>query len=1250
MDGKQDGPDTTSIKPMSSLRAKFESMAKEQPDTAPVTPVGAKPAALLGVRGTSPTARLGTTDGGRRSVDMGVRSTPSGQSLLAPSPTSQRSHIPGGTAGVRPASMVSLTPTKPSPPTVKVNSPRSPHKTFSLDLRPAASGTLMAPLLAPLTPDRTGDSAGKGHARNISRTTTPALEARMGAFLQAADTPKTPGAEDMAPPPLPDNKPKSDAKSDPTPGPPSFNRAAKPKVPVKPPVLAKKPSNLSPHEPGSDFADKTPSPFTTPPSSGSSSPQLNLASTSQQPARGGLHTSAVNRIRADSNASWVQRVRGDSDASLTGRARAESNTSTASFVEPSSLPDDWFPHSNRPSSRDHEPRHLQRAPTMPARYTGMNGRGARSTENLGEDVPRLPTRPELQSRTGRVSPPKPRSGRTSPLKTQMLPPRRSVDGLRRAASRTGPEAAPRIPAVPTTRINTKSALSQGFGSAASSPATATPTRPPAIPAPRRSVDNRRSLDRRREPPPPLSAVNGKSHDDQEEVIPFASSEQGVALSDYPDGTRANRRAPKFKQRPWHIPTEYDTRLFAVCGEYVCTTGYITKVWNFTTGEQLLHMEHRDNTKVTSIVFKPSPDVQHEGDRIWIGTNAGDIHEIDVPSQQVVKSKIAAHNRREVIRMYRYASELWTLDDGGELLVWKPDPKGMPSLDSQYNNWRVPKGHSFSIACGKQLWIAAGKEIRAFAPSALSDTEYQLTRSPLSQPGTGDVTAGATLNHRQELIYFGHSDGKVSIYNRRDFSCQAVVNVSVYRISCMAGVGEYLWAGYSTGMAYVYDTSTTPWMIRKDWKAHEKQMCSIVADSSAMWKIGRLNVVTLGLDNFLRIWDGMLQDDWLEARMQVRDSEFCRFRELTAAVLTWNAGACKPGHLQHSPEDNTFFRDYLTAREPPDIFIFGFQELVDLEDKKVTAKSFFKSKKKEPDEQQHMSSQYRAWRDYLGKSLDDFMPASASYTLVHTASMVGLFTCIFVKSTERPRIRNIHASEVKRGMGGHHGNKGAIIVRMVLDDSSICMVNCHLAAGQTQTMHRNNDIAEILEANTLPSYPLHDGEVAQHSDVFASGGDGSMVMDHEICILNGDLNYRIDTMGRDSVIKHVQQGNLARLLERDQLLLSRRKNPGFRLRAFQENQIKFAPTYKYNVHTDQYDTSEKRRAPAWCDRILYRGLGRVKMDEYRRWDQIRVSDHRPVSGRLQLRVKTVDPDKREIVWDKCRKEYESVQQRIARAAQ
>lgn len=140
-------------------------------------------------------------------------------------------------------------------------------------------------------------------------------------------------------------------------------------------------------------------------------------------------------------------------------------------------------------------------------------------------------------------------------------------------------------------------------------------------------------------------------------------------------------------------------------------------------------------------------------------------------------------------------------------------------------------------------------------------------------------------------------------------------------------------------------------------------------------------------------------------------------------------------------------------------------------------------------------------------------------------------------------------------------QGALILRFILDDSSLCFVNCHLAAGQSQTAHRNNDIAAILESEVLPV----ENSLTTRANHFVSGGDGTMIMDHEICILNGDLNYRIDSIPRNVIIEDIRNNNLAKLLERDQLLASRRKNPGFRLRSFTEAPITFAPTYKYDLY-------------------------------------------------------------------------------------
>jgi hypothetical protein len=1254
MADNEEGTDASSIKPVSSLRSRFENLGKDTE----------KPA--------SPVASLAP----ETAISNGRSRTP--ERRRTPSPTPPPKNIGGLQSGVRkrapsppkarPVSMMPVTPSQKSPPMLTVDSPQSLGNDASIQ------GRLGNPT-GFLAPSPGGGSPTRAQSRTLSRAVTPVLEKRMSAVLQSDEPPKI----DFASKPKP---PETNASSLPVKIPPPVNRTAKPVVPSKSATLVPKNASLAaPENKATDPSEQKASPFSTPPSgSGSNSPERRKETAAQRP-RNESDASFVEklqddsgrstpdtRLRATSDASFVQHLRGDSQSSFAdSRARADSD---ASFVEVMSSPREGFQpppiHHHVAARREQQHNHgLSRAPTMPARYRNTQAHSPPETVDQPEDRPRLPARPELLNRSGRTSPIKNRTGRTSPSKlSHQISAQRSSEGLRRAAtmdehSMPYMASAPKVPA-------RHSPLHQGFERAAQAAAIV----PPAAPAPRRSADMRRpqilaqmqseaaprasSLDIRRPHIPAVhSHTNGQSHDDGSDVAPLRHSDSfPTTASDYPDSSHANRRPPRYPHRPWQIHTDYDTRLLGVCGEYVVTSGYLTKAWNLKTGEQLLNMVHNENVKVTSLAFKPSASLEDEGKRIWVGTNIGEIHEIDIPSQIVVKTKTGAHTRREVIKMFRHASELWTLDDGGEFNVWKPDHKGLPSLDSQYNNFRTPRGHTFSIVCGKHVWIATGKDLRVFWPGARTDTEFQVLRNALNQPNTGEITSGAVISSKPELVYFGHSDGKVSIYNHNDYSCIGVVNVSLYKISSMAGVGEYLWAGYSTGMVYVYDTSTTPWQVKKDWEAHEKkQVCGINADPSALWKMDRLQVVTLGTDNMLRLWDGLLEEDWLDARMQDHDSEYCSFREMTAAVLTWNAGASKPHYLSQNKDDSNFFRDYLTSRNAPDIFVFGFQELVDLEDKKTTAKAFFKSKKKDANnEHEHMSHQYRAWRDHLTRCLEDFMPTDEPYTLLHTASLVGLFTCVFVKTSERQRIKHVHTAEIKRGMGGLHGNKGALIMRMVLDDSSLCFINCHLAAGQTQTMHRNNDIAAILETPMLPPYPLNNTGVAQHSDVFSSGGDGSMILDHEIAILNGDLNYRIDTMGRDTVIKHIVSNNLGRLLERDQLLLSRKKNPGFRLRAFQESPITFAPTYKYNVHSDEYDTSEKRRAPAWCDRILYRGLGKVKMEEYRRWDQLRVSDHRPVSGLLRVRAKRVDAGKREQVWELCQREFDVQRQRITRAVQ
>ena len=71
----------------------------------------------------------------------------------------------------------------------------------------------------------------------------------------------------------------------------------------------------------------------------------------------------------------------------------------------------------------------------------------------------------------------------------------------------------------------------------------------------------------------------------------------------------------------------------------------------------------------------------------------------------------------------------------------------------------------------------------------------------------------------------------------------------------------------------------------------------------------------------------------------------------------------------------------------------------------------------------MSHQYRVWQEKLVSTLKIASTSSqGQYVLLHSAKLVGLFTCIFVRESEKKNIANLSATQVWTGLGGLHGNK------------------------------------------------------------------------------------------------------------------------------------------------------------------------------------------------------------------------------------
>ncbi|XP_024402190.1 type I inositol polyphosphate 5-phosphatase 10 [Physcomitrium patens] len=240
-----------------------------------------------------------------------------------------------------------------------------------------------------------------------------------------------------------------------------------------------------------------------------------------------------------------------------------------------------------------------------------------------------------------------------------------------------------------------------------------------------------------------------------------------------------------------------------------------------------------------------------------------------------------------------------------------------------------------------------------------------------------------------------------------------------------------------------------------------------------------------------------------------------------------------------------------------------------------------------------------------------------YLRVASKQMVGVFISIWVRSDLRRYVHNVKVSVVGCGILNYLRNKGAVSVSMSLHQTSFCFVCTHLTSGlkEGDEFRRNADVADVLRRTTFPRLDKLSGIHLPET-----------IMAHDRIIWLGDLNYRIDLPDKETWIL-VNQCDWKSLLPRDQLSIER--DAGRVFKGWHEEVINFPPTYKFVEESDKYfgeNTFEgdKRRTPAWCDRILSYGKG-LRQLSYS-MVEARLSDHRPVIAKFFVEVEAVNCQK------------------------
>ncbi|XP_069463973.1 synaptojanin-2 [Ambystoma mexicanum] len=285
-------------------------------------------------------------------------------------------------------------------------------------------------------------------------------------------------------------------------------------------------------------------------------------------------------------------------------------------------------------------------------------------------------------------------------------------------------------------------------------------------------------------------------------------------------------------------------------------------------------------------------------------------------------------------------------------------------------------------------------------------------------------------------------------------------------------------------------------------------------------------------------------------------EFTNFKRIRVAMGTWNVNGGKQFRsnilstgeltdwLLDSPKLSGASEFHDDESCPADIFAVGFEEMVELSAGNIVNAS---------------TTNKKLWAEQIQKALS----RTHRYILLTSGQLVGVCLFIFVRPYHMPFIRDVGMDTVKTGMGGKTGNKGAVGIRFQLYSTSFCFICSHFTAGQSQVKERNEDYKEITQKLNFPL--------------------GRNVFSHDYVFWCGDFNYRID-LTYEEVFYFIKRQDWKKLLEFDQL--QSQKACGKIFKDFYEGTIHFGPTYKYDVGSDAYDTSEKCRTPAWTDRVLW----------------------------------------------------------------
>ncbi|KAH7341866.1 hypothetical protein B0J17DRAFT_277104 [Rhizoctonia solani] len=216
----------------------------------------------------------------------------------------------------------------------------------------------------------------------------------------------------------------------------------------------------------------------------------------------------------------------------------------------------------------------------------------------------------------------------------------------------------------------------------------------------------------------------------------------------------------------------------------------------------------------------------------------------------------------------------------------------------------------------------------------------------------------------------------------------------------------------------------------------------------------------------------------------------------------------------------------------------------------------------------------------------FPAEQGPYVLVAKERLMGIYMAVYVHRETRSLVRGFSKSSVTAGLiGGRLGNKGGVGISLNIAGSSFLFVNAHLAAHEGRQAMRIENMEKIQAELKLDNF----GESLHPRKPIPGSAKTDITDAFDYTFIFGDLNFRLN-VSRLHADWLISRQEYLRAQEFDELRANMRSNKIFS--GFEEPQISFPPTFKYDVPKSRHHTRKYKEGREKSGKVA--GMGGVRV--------------------------------------------------------